>query len=47
MTTAGYGDIGPHTVWEQMIAAALKIRGYGIIAVPTGIVTVEITNPSG
>jgi len=42
MTTVGYGDIAPHTVPGQMLAAALMIIGYSIIAVPTGIVTAEI-----
>jgi voltage-gated potassium channel len=42
MTTVGYGDIAPHTVPGQMLAAALMIMGYSIIAVPTGIVTAEI-----
>jgi len=37
VTTVGYGDIAPQTVPGQMLAAALMIVGYGIIAVPTGI----------
>lgn len=41
MTTVGYGDIAPHTVLGQSIATILMVLGYGIIAVPTGIVTVE------
>jgi len=41
MTTVGYGDIAPQTVVGQTIATFLMILGYGIIAVPTGIVTVE------
>ena len=41
MTTVGYGDIAPQSVLGQALAAALMIMGYGIIAVPTGIVTVE------
>jgi voltage-gated potassium channel len=44
MTTVGYGDIAPQTVVGQVIASALMITGYGIIAVPTGIVTVELTS---
>ncbi len=43
MTTVGYGDIAPQTVPGQTIAALLMILGYGIIAVPTGIVTAELT----
>ena len=42
MTTVGYGDIAPQTVLGKMLASAVMILGYGIIAVPTGIVTVEI-----
>jgi voltage-gated potassium channel len=42
LTTVGYGDISPQTVTGQMLAAIIMIIGYGIIAVPTGIVTSEI-----
>lgn len=42
LTTVGYGDISPKTPAGQTLAAAVMIIGYGIIAVPTGIVTVEI-----
>jgi voltage-gated potassium channel len=42
MTTVGYGDIAPRTVLGQVLASALMIIGYGIIAVPTGIVSVEL-----
>ena len=42
MTTVGYGDISPQTVIGQALAAALMIMGYGIIAVPTGIVSAEL-----
>lgn len=42
MTTVGYGDIAPQTVSGQVLAAAVMIIGYAIIAVPTGIVTAEI-----
>ncbi len=42
MTTVGYGDIAPRTVVGQGFASALMILGYGIIAVPTGIVSVEL-----
>jgi voltage-gated potassium channel len=44
LTTVGYGDIAPRTGLGQMIAAFVMILGYGIIAVPTGIVTVELGN---
>jgi len=43
LTTVGYGDISPHTPLGQGLAAFLMIVGYGIIAVPTGIVTVELS----
>ena len=46
MTTVGYGDIIPHTVVGQMISGVLMIMGYGIIAVPTGIVTLELSEAS-
>jgi voltage-gated potassium channel len=42
MTTVGYGDIAPQTVPGRFLASILMIMGYGIIAVPTGIVTVEM-----
>lgn len=42
MTTVGYGDIAPQTVLGQMVASMIMIFGYGIIAVPTGIVSVEL-----
>jgi voltage-gated potassium channel len=42
LTTVGYGDITPHTVGGQLLASLVMILGYGIIAVPTGIVTVEL-----
>jgi voltage-gated potassium channel len=42
MTTVGYGDIAPQSVLGKILASAVMILGYGIIAVPTGIVTVEI-----
>lgn len=42
MTTVGYGDIAPQTVLGQFVASALMIVGYGIIAVPTGIVSAEM-----
>lgn len=42
ITTVGYGDIAPVTAVGKTLAGALMIMGYGIIAVPTGIVTLEI-----
>lgn len=43
LTTVGYGDIAPQTILGQTIASFVMILGYAIIAVPTGIVTVELT----
>lgn len=42
LTTVGYGDVAPETTAGRFIASALMILGYGIIAVPTGIVTLEL-----
>ena len=42
MTTVGYGDIAPQTPLGKILASMIMIMGYGIIAVPTGIVTVEV-----
>lgn len=41
LTTVGYGDISPKTSAGQLVAAFVMVIGYGIIAVPTGIVTAE------
>ena len=41
LTTVGFGDIAPVTPLGQFIAAIIMIMGYGIIAVPTGIVSAE------
>lgn len=41
LTTVGYGDIAPVTVFGQVIASVIMILGYGILAVPTGLVSVE------
>ena len=43
LTTVGYGDISPVTGPGQFLAAIVMILGYSIIAVPTGIVTVEFS----
>ena len=42
LTTVGFGDITPQTAWGQALASVVMIMGYGIIAVPTGIVTAEL-----
>lgn len=46
LTTVGYGDIAPQTNLGQFFATIIMILGYGIIAVPTGIVTVEFSKQS-
>ena len=43
LTTVGYGDLAPATTLGRGLAVLLMLTGYGIIAVPTGIVTVELT----
>jgi len=46
LTTVGFGDITPLTTLGKTLASLLMITGYGIIAVPTGIVTFELANVS-
>ena len=46
VTTVGYGDIAPQTVPGQILAAVLMIMGYGVIAVPTGIFSMELLQAS-
>ena len=43
LTTVGYGDITPLTTFGKFLATLVMILGYGVIAVPTGIVTAEIS----
>ncbi|WP_291910601.1 ion transporter [Chitinophaga sp. CB10] len=43
LTTVGYGDIAPVTPVGQAFSAIIMIMGYAIIAVPTGIVTAEMS----
>jgi voltage-gated potassium channel len=47
MTTVGYGDITPHTAVGKAIASFMMLLGWGILAVPTGIVTAEMTRRHG
>ncbi len=47
MTTVGFGDITPKTPLGQFLASCLMILGYGILAVPTGIVTTELVKAQG
>lgn len=42
LTTVGYGDLAPNTPLGQAVASVIMILGYGIIAIPTGIVTAEM-----
>ena len=42
LTTVGFGDITPISAAGQMLAAMIMLLGYGLIAVPTGIVSVEL-----
>jgi voltage-gated potassium channel len=44
MTTVGYGDLTPHTSLGRFIASFMMLLGWGILAVPTGIVTAEMTS---
>jgi voltage-gated potassium channel len=44
LTTVGYGDITPLTPFGKFMASMIMMLGYGIIAVPTGIVTAEMTS---
>jgi voltage-gated potassium channel len=43
LTTVGYGDLSPKTPLGKILASIVMIAGYAIIAVPTGIVTAELT----
>jgi voltage-gated potassium channel len=44
MTTVGYGDITPQTGLGKAIASFMMLLGWGILAVPTGIVSAEMTS---
>lgn len=43
MTTVGFGDITPKTDLGRLISSAMMLLGWGTLAVPTGIVTAEMT----
>lgn len=47
LTTVGYGDMVPVTPLGQFLSMLLMVTGYGIIAVPTGIVSIEIAKEVG
>ena len=44
ITTVGYGDLAPATPVGQFLAGLLMLTGYSIIAVPTGIMSVELAH---
>jgi voltage-gated potassium channel len=44
LTTVGYGDLAPRTALGQLLASVVMFLGYAILAVPTGIMSVEIAN---
>ena len=46
LTTVGYGDVSPKTGFGQFLASIVMLLGYGIIAVPTGIVSLELSRAS-
>jgi voltage-gated potassium channel len=46
LTTVGYGDLSPKTALGKAFASFVMIVGYAIIAVPTGIVTSELSRAS-
>ncbi len=43
ITTVGYGDIVPHTAPGKFISSVAMLIGFAVIAVPTGIITVEMS----
>ncbi|WP_336852535.1 ion transporter [Pseudescherichia vulneris] len=44
VTTVGYGDITPHSVAGRFVASVLILIGYSVIAIPTGILTAQMSN---
>lgn len=48
MTTVGFGDITPKTDLGRLLSSAMMLMGWGVLAVPTGIVTAEmVSTPRG
>ena len=47
ISTVGYGDLAPKTALGKLLASMVMLLGYGILAVPTGIVTAELARGSG
>ena len=45
LSTVGYGDVAPVTPLGQILASLVMLMGFGIIAVPTGIVSLELVRP--
>ena len=46
LSTVGYGDVAPISPLGQILAGVVMLLGFGIIAVPTGIVSLELSQPS-
>ena len=47
LTTVGFGDIAPKTDLGRLISSAMMLLGWGILAVPTGVVTAELASQRG
>jgi voltage-gated potassium channel len=43
LTTVGYGDVTPVTIPGKLMASVIMLTGFSIIAVPTGVITAEIS----
>jgi voltage-gated potassium channel len=44
MTTVGFGDIVPHSDLGRIVSSVMMLLGWGILAVPTGIVSAEFVS---
>jgi voltage-gated potassium channel len=47
MTTVGFGDITPRTDLGRFLSSLMMLLGWGVLAVPTGIVTAEMSARRG